>query len=272
MASDRRTAILASPALRPIAARATRHPMPRPTETALKGRARGLLAAMTERARWIYAVPREDRENVPPILEAAGLVCEERDAGAGVARFGVRRPSASVDPTGAGQGSSGAPVQASFVVFDSPELEVMFIEASGEGAPPILAAVLDRTGFYAQSQLLRTALDVRDPEASKALRTLAHMVVGWDEDWSDLFLLHLASPDPIARHEAVAALSVAALVAREAAPAIGLLEEARRREKFPKLNETLGEAITLLSMSSGKPVEVPSGVLGASGGPLPKAD
>ena len=251
--------------------------MPRPTQTALKGRARALLAAMTERARWIYAVPRDEGANVQPILEAAGLVCEERDPAAGVARFALR-PSPPAPSPFQGEGvkktqGEGVKVQgegvrervkvqgegvkkASFVIFDSPDLEVMLLEAAGEDAPPILAQVLDRTGFYAQSQLIGTALDIGDPEASKSLRTLAHMVVGWDEDWSDLFLLHLAAPDPIVRHEAALALSVAAMVAHETGPAIGLLEEARRRETFPKLKETIGEAIALLTASSGGPVEV----------------
>jgi len=51
-------------------------------------------------------------------------------------------------------------------------------------------------GLLRQSTLLGTAADVRDPRPPKALRTLAHMVVAWDEDWGDLFLLHLAAPDP----------------------------------------------------------------------------
>lgn len=233
--------------------------MPRPTQTALKGRARALLAAMTERARWIYAVPRDEGAKVQPILEAAGLVCEERDPAAGVARFAPRpSPPAPSQGEGVKEGveAQGAGVKASFVIFDSADLEVMLLEAAGDDAPPILAQVLDRTGFYAQSQLIGTALDVADPEASKSLRTLAHMVVGWDEDWSDLFLLHLAAPDPIVRHEAALALSVAAMVAHETGPAIALLEEARRRETFPKLKETIGEAIALLTASSGGPVEV----------------
>jgi hypothetical protein len=142
------------------------------------------------------------------------------------------------------------------VVFDSPELEVTLIEATGGDAAPILAKVLDKTGFYAQTQLLKTALDVRSPEASKALRTLAHMVVAWDPDWSDLFLLHLASPDPVARHEAVVATSIAALVAREPGPAIHLLEEAARRETFPKLRETIGETLNVVRAMTGGPVEI----------------
>ena len=108
-----------------------------------------------------------------------GLRCEERR------RRQQAPPASPCDEKG----------QASLVLFDSPDLDVAFVEAAGPEAPAILADILDRTGFYAQSTLLGTALDVKDPEAPKALRTLAHMVVGWDEDWGDLFLLHLASPD-----------------------------------------------------------------------------
>src|SRR5262249_47854419 len=139
--------------------------MPRPTETALKGRARALLEAMTERARWIYAIPPEGAAAVREIALGRGLTVEEHDEAAGAARYAKDR--------------------ASLVTFESPELEVLLIEAAGEEAPPVLAEILERTGFYAQSTLLGTALDVKDPEAPKALRTLAHMVVAWDEDWSD---------------------------------------------------------------------------------------
>jgi hypothetical protein len=132
----------------------------------------------------------------------------------------------------------------------------MLVEAAGPDAPPLLAEILDRAGFYAQSTLLGTALDVHDPEAPKALRTLAHMVVGWDEDWSDLFLLHLAAPDPVVRHDAVVALSVAVMVAHDAGPAPALLDEAIRREKFPKLAETMREALNLVQGVTGGPVEV----------------
>jgi len=172
------------------------------------------------------------------VLESKGLALEEEDAGAGVVRL--------VDATASTR----------FVLFDSAPLDVTLIEASGGGAPPLLAEVLERTGFYAQSRLLATAIDVRDPECVKALRTLSHMVVVWDDDWSDLFLLHLASPDAVVRHEAVASLSIAAMVARDAAPAVHLLREARSREKFPKLAETMDEAIGLIEASAGGPVEL----------------
>lgn len=214
--------------------------MPVPTETALKDRARALLGAMTERARWIYAVPRDGGELTiaKSILEEAGLRVEESDEKAGAMRLA---------------NSSGS---AAFVMFDSPDLDVLLIEASGADAPELLAKILERTAFYAQSQLLRTAIDVRDPEAPKALRTLAHMVVSWDEDWSDLFLLHLASPDPVVRHDAAMAITIATMVARDAGPAVALLEEAKRREKFPKLRDTLDEAINVVNGLTGKPVSL----------------
>jgi hypothetical protein len=214
--------------------------MPRPTETALRGRARALLEAMTARARWIYALPRDEAPAAARAIAAQkGLRTEEDDPKAGAARF--------ADEKG----------QASLVVFDSPDLDVTFIEAAGPEAPAILTDILDKTGFYAQSTLLGTALDVKDPEAPKALRTLAHMVVGWDEDWGDLFLLHLASPDAVVRHDAVLALTVAVMVAHDAGPAPDLLDEAIRREKFPKLKQTMTEALNLVRGLTGGPVEIP---------------
>ena len=71
--------------------------MPRPTETALKGRARGLLEAMTARARWIYAVPSDlGSQAARPIALAAGLVLEEEEPGALAARFGNEKRTASL--------------------------------------------------------------------------------------------------------------------------------------------------------------------------------
>jgi hypothetical protein len=212
--------------------------MPRPTETALRSRARALLEAMTERARWMYALPRvEGPAAVRAVALAHGLRAEEDDPTAGAARFAAE---------------SGA---SSLVLLDSAALDVALVEAAGPEAPPLLKEILDRTGFYAQSTLLGVALDVRDDEAPKALRTLAHMVVAWDEDWSDLFLLHLASPDPVVRHDAALALTVAVMVARDAGPAPALLEEAIRREKFPKLQETMTEALGVVRGVTGGPVQ-----------------
>jgi hypothetical protein len=81
-------------------------------------------------------------------------------------------------------------------------------------------------------------------------------VLFWDEDWSDLFLLHLAAPDPVVRHDAVLALTVAVMVAHDPGPVLALLDEAIRREKFPKLKETMTEARNVVSGLTGGPVEV----------------
>jgi hypothetical protein len=142
-----------------------------------------------------------------------------------------------------------------FVVFESPELDVVLLQGEGGAAVPILGKMLERTGFVPQSHLWNAAVSVAEPGASRALKTLAHMAVEWDEEWTDMFVLHLASPDAIARHEAVAALSIAAMVAREVEPALMLLDEAIQRERFPKLRETMGEARRLLEAYSGMPVE-----------------
>jgi hypothetical protein len=215
--------------------------MPRPSETALRGRARALLEAMTERARWVYALPEGAAEtHVRPILADRGLRVEEEDEKARAARFA----------------NAGGTVH--FAVLESAELEVTLVEASGPDAPPILAEILDRTGFFAQSRLLGTALDIKEPEAPKALRTLAHMVVAWDEDWSDLFLLHLASPDAVVRHEATLALTIAVMVARDAGPAPALLAEALSRETFPKLAETMREAANVIQGVTGGAVDLPA--------------
>lgn len=209
--------------------------MHRPTDTALRARARQLIEMMNERSRFIYAIPEDSAHHAKPLALSAGFVLDEEDEGAKVARLT-------------------SPAGGTLVIFASPELDVTFVEARGEGAPEALANILEKTEFYAQSALLAVALDVNDPEAPKALRTLAHMLVAWDEDWTDLFLLHLASPDAVVRHEAVAATTIAAMVAADIGPAKELLREAESREKFPKLKETIGEALRLLDAAVGGPV------------------
>ena len=55
--------------------------MPLPSETALKGRARTMLEAMTARERWVYAVPPEGaREHASRALEPLGLTKTPGDA------------------------------------------------------------------------------------------------------------------------------------------------------------------------------------------------
>src|SRR6476469_6830652 len=75
-----------------------------------------------------------------------------------------------------------------FVVLEREDLDVTFLQGDGADALAPLGAILDKTGFFAQSTLLASAFDVGSEDARKALLTLAHMVVGWDDDWADLFL------------------------------------------------------------------------------------
>ncbi len=197
----------------------------KPSATALKSRARTLLERMTDRARWIYALPpAETREHLANTFADHHFEIRENDAGGKVIRW------------------SNAAASASFVVLERDDLEVTLVEAQGADAARPLGALLGKTGFFAQSALLESAFDVATADARKALLTLAHMVVAWDDDWAELFLLHLASPDPIVRHDAVTALTVAAMVARDKGPALELLDEASRRETYPKLKETIEDA------------------------------
>jgi hypothetical protein len=208
------------------------------TDEALKARARAMLVAMTEEGRWVYAIEPVQRERIVEMLTADGAAPVEEEAAGAVRRFEHASPDAQ------------------FVVFDHADLGVVLVEGHGEGAVPSLARILDVTGFVPQSHLWRTALDVGDPGAGRALKILAHMAIGWDGDWTDLFLLHLASPDPIARHEATLALLTATLVSRETAPALELLGEAQRRETFPKLQETMRETEALVRAWGGEAIDL----------------
>lgn len=193
--------------------------MRRPTETALKSRARALLEAMTARLRWIYAVPRDDGPAaVRAVALAEGLVAKDD------ATFTNEEGTATI------------------TTRDAEALDVLFVEAAGEDAPPILAKILEQAGFYAQSTLLGTAFDVRDEEAPSALGTLAHLVVAWDEPWRELFALHLAAPDPAVRRAAIASLAIAAATAHEPGPAAALLDAALAKEQMAEVAETMRSA------------------------------
>lgn len=195
--------------------------MRRPTETALKSRARALLEAMTARQRWIYAVPRDDG---PAAVRAVALADGLRATNDDATTFANEKGTATI------------------ATRDAAELEVLLVEAAGEDAPEILAKILDQAGFYAQSTLLGTAFDVHDEEAPSALGTLAYMVVAWDEPWKELFALHLGASDPVVRREAAAALAIAAETARAQGPAPALLDEAIAREKVPEISEAMRAA------------------------------
>lgn len=202
--------------------------MRRPTETALKSRARALLEAMTARGRFIYAVPRDDGPDaVSAIVSAEGL--REVDG-----RYQNEKGTASI------------------TVRDRLDLEVLIVEAAGEDAPEILAKILDKAGFYAQSTLLGTAFDVADEEASDALGTLAHMVVVWDDAWRDLFALHLGASDPSVRRRAVEAGLDACRTAGAPGPLPGLLDAAIGREKDDALKQQMIAASSALTTPAAK--------------------
>jgi hypothetical protein len=223
-------------------------PVKAPSSSDLVARAKELVHRMHDVERWAYAidaaVPKETRTGA--LLEAGYQVAEE-DPEAKVIRYEA--------PAGAEADGS---VPDTLVTLERPDLGVVVLQAHGPTTVDRLGPVLERTGFVPQSRLLGQAYAVGTKEASPALTTLAHMVVAWDEDWADLFLLHLASPDPVVRHEAALATVVAAFSARQIEPARTLLREALVRESFPKLKETLSEAMKALE---GMPVEAraPSG-------------
>ena len=92
---------------------------------------------------------------------------------------------------------------------------MLFLQGDQPGCVPTMAKILEKTPFVPQSKLWGDALNIGTPEAQRALKILAHMAIGWDGDWTDLFLLHPASPDPIVRHDATLALTTAAMVSFE---------------------------------------------------------
>ncbi len=205
------------------------------TQQALKERARDLLVAMTQRSRWVYALPPGSFRKATAILQKARLERSATEADGTVVKF--------LSDT------------ASFVVFDAAALGVVLLEGEGDAVAP-LKEILDETGFVPQSKLLADALDIGEAHALTGLRILAHMAIGWDEDWTDLFLLHLASPDPIVRHEATLSLTMAAMVGGDASPAVMLLEEAHQRESYPQLADTMADALRVLRAFRGDPVDI----------------
>jgi hypothetical protein len=205
-----------------------------PTEADLKERARVMVTRMMELSRVVYAIPFSvGRETMESAVRAAGLTLAETDKEADVTRWIASAPD--------GQASDDL-----LVLLEREDLGVFIFEVRGEHAVDHARAILEHVPFVPQSRLLAQAIDVASPDASKALLVLAHSVVAWDDDWGDLFLLHLASPDPIARHEAVMATFLAAMASDARGPARELLKEAHAREKFPKLRETIEDAIKRL--------------------------
>lgn len=217
--------------------------MPRIAQTALTERARTLLVAMGERERWIYALPRPGTADwLASFMEGQGVPRLASEADGAVVKYGLA------------EGAAGSPMH--FVAFDNPDLDVVLLEAHGASAAPLLRAIVEARGFVPQSRLWGLALDVADPGCVGALATLAHMAAVWDEDWTDLFILHLASPDAVVRHAAVTSLVVAAMVANAPAPALELLAEASTREKLPQLQKAMEEAAGVVRAFRGDPVSL----------------
>jgi len=205
-----------------------------PNEADLKERARVMVTRMMDVGRVVYAVPfATGREAMESAVRASGLELAETDGEAAVSKWTVRdgekRESGDL-----------------LVLLEREDLGVFIFELRGEGAIERARTILERVPFVPQSRLLAQAIDVASPDAPKALLVLAHSVVVWDDDWGDLFLLHLASPDPIARHNAVAATFLAAMASDARQEARALLKEAHARERYPKLRETIEDAISRL--------------------------
>ena len=214
--------------------------MPKVTDAALKERARQLLVDMTTRERWIYALPDPSAAvaTVAGVLADAGIAEIDSAADGHVRKYQ--------------DGSDGMHI----LVFDHQGAGMVLVEARGAAAVPHMQRILERTGFVPQSKLWGAALSISNEDAAASLTLLAHMAVAWDEDWSDLFILHLASPDPIVRHEAVKSLLIAAMVSGEPAPGLTLLREGHQREQYPQLRATIGEAVGVLEAFGGDPVSL----------------
>jgi len=211
-----------------------------PTDADLQARAKTLVEQMVEVGRIVYAIPSTvDRAKVEASIRNAGLHLREVAAPPLMDAKDEWHDDVTrwTDESGDDE----------LVLLERPDLGVHLFEVRGPRAFDRARAVLDRVPFVPQSKLLREAIDVASPDAPKALLVLAHQCVQWDDDWGDLFLLHLASPDPLARHNAVSCTFLAAMVSGARRPAVELLREAARREKFPKLKETIEDAIERLS-------------------------
>jgi hypothetical protein len=181
--------------------------------------------------RWAYVIDAGlSKETWTATVLEAGYRVVEEDAATQVTRYEAPLPG-------------GESPSDTLVTLEREDLGVVILQAYGPTTVDRLGPILERTGFVPQSRLLGDAYSIGALGAPRALTILAHTVVAWDEDWADLFLLHLASPDPVVRHEAALSTVVAAFSARQPEPAKSLLGEALQRESFPKLKETLQRAL-----------------------------
>jgi hypothetical protein len=214
--------------------------MPRPSDTALKNRARTLLEAMTERQRWIYAIPAAAFAAARAEAEAAGMQVAELDEPDGEGDEGAQPPVGELGVLLEGNGFT-------IELEVQPDLEVVVLEGNGEGAVPVISAILAKTGFFAQSQLLAVAHEIGEPEAPEALGTLATMVVSWDAEWAKLFGLHLASSSPDMRGDAAASLAEAAIRAGASTAVRPIIERAVAAEQHDETRARMTEALARLA-------------------------
>jgi hypothetical protein len=213
-------------------------------ETKFKARAKEMALAMADAERWIYAIPLKVEagrcfELVTAMLDEADIPKVARAAQAKVVRYFSESQKMG------------------FVLFEHPDLGVLLLEADGAEVVGLMRRILETVGFIPQSALWQAAMRVEDTkQAREAVTALAHMVVAWDDAWQELFMLHLASPDAVVRHDAVLSTTMAAMVARDPLPALQLLDEAQARETYPKLSETIEQARTMLRASTGEAVDL----------------
>jgi hypothetical protein len=181
---------------------------------------------MIERSRWIYALPTDEAEKYAAAIFAAHGFEPREGEGDDALKIWANAEATST-----------------LTLVDHEELEITLVEAQGAEAPEPLGALLRKAGFYAQSALIESALDVDTNDARKALLTLAHMLVAWDDEWTDLFRSHLTSADAAVREDAVASITLAAAVARAPGSAPSLLSEALTRETVPAVKEAIEKAL-----------------------------
>ena len=203
--------------------------------------ARRMLADMSERARWIYALPRSPRTL---------RVVTARLAAAGAGRLRQKSAASWVveHVTGSERCRLGA--------YDSADLNCLLLLGEGAEAPPVLAGILEHTGFLPQSRLWDEALATARPGAPRALAILAHMCVAWSEEYADLLRRHLEADDENVRGQAVDSLCVAALLAAEPVRGAQLLQAVKQREMSPEVADKASAAADLLRAVAGEAATV----------------
>src|SRR5262245_53154223 len=94
------------------------------TESALRDRARALMVAMTDRSRWIYALPEGSFARAVAIAEAHGLTRREDDDEGRVVKY---------------EGNA----QERLVLFDQRALDVVLLEGAGDAIAPVVREIVE---------------------------------------------------------------------------------------------------------------------------------